>query len=243
MQPEAFPRIRLAADQAVIVEFGDVIDEAINRRVIGLDDDLADCPIAGVVESIPTYRSLFVRYDPVCIRRAALIEELQQRIASSRASNKKGRLWTVPALYGGQAGQDLDEVARVHDLTTAEVIALHCGARYRVFMIGFMPGYAYLGGLPKALHTPRLSNPRPLTAAGGLAIGGAQASISSVQSPSGWHFLGRTPVKMFDPHREQPIIMHAGDEVRFERITPAEAEKFDRISAAGGVPADCEVLT
>jgi len=224
------------------VEFGEEIDAAINMRVIGLDDDIAKRPIDGVIETIPTYRSLFVRYDPTNTCAADLMEDLQSRMASSGERHMNSRLWTVPAHYGGEAGLDLDEVARLHDLSTEEVIAVHCGARYRVFMIGFMPGYAYLGGLPEALHTPRLANPRPLTAAGGLAVGGKQASINSVQSPSGWRFLGRTPLKLFDPARDPAILMHAGDEVCFERIGAAKAQRLDSISSAGGVTATCEDL-
>ena len=243
MPETAYPRFRHAADQAVIVEFGDTIDAAVNRQVIGLDQDLAERPLAGVLETIPTYRSLFVRYDPLSTSAEALIEDLTARAAASGERPTSGRLWTVPALYGGEAGEDLDEVARIHGLTSEEVIALHSAARYQVFMIGFMPGYAYLGGLPEALHTPRLVNPRPLTAAGGIAIGGVQASISSVASPSGWRFLGRTPLKLFDPSRDPAILMRAGDEVRFERVDAGEAARLDAVSAAGGIVATCEELS
>ncbi len=243
MPDEAFPRFRAAADQAVIVEFGVTIDAEINRRVTGLDRDIAHRPIAGVVECIPTYRSLFVRYDPIQTSAANLIEDLRHRVASPGESQAQGRLWTVPAFYGGEAGQDLDEVARIHGLTTEEVIALHCGARYRVFMIGFMPGFAYLGGLHETLHTPRLAAPRPLMAAGGLAIGGMQASITSVPGPSGWRFLGRTPLKLFDLTRDPEILIHAGDEIRFERVDAAEAARLDAIADAGGVPATCEEMS
>lgn len=242
MRDESPVRFLRAADQAVIVEFGDTIDAAINRRVVGLDDALAAKPISGVLETIPTYRSLFVRYDPVITSGSDLIAALRERLPSVGEQQSSGRLWTVPAHYGGAAGIDLDDVARLHGLTAEEVIALHSGARYRVFMIGFMPGYAYLGGLPEVLHTPRLENPRPLLPAGGLAIGGRQASINSVAAPSGWRFLGRTPLKLFDPVRDPAILMRAGDEVRFERIDAAEAERLDAVADAGGIPAACEPL-
>ena len=243
MQDEGFPRFRRAADQAVIVEFGVTIDAEINRQVTELDRDIARRPIAGVVECIPTYRSLCVRYDSIQTSAANLIEDLRHRIASPGENQEQGRLWTVPAFYGGEAGRDLDDVAQIHGLTTEEVIALHCGTRYRVFMIGFMPGFAYLGGLHETLHTPRLATPRPLMAAGGLAIGGIQASINSVPGPSGWRFLGRTPLILFDLARDPAILIHAGDEVRFERVDAAEALRLDTISDSGGVPATCEELS
>ena len=242
MSNEGGPRFVLAADQAVIVEFGESIDLEVNKQVIGLDQELAEHPIDGVLETVPTYRSLFVRYDPTKRRAAGILEELRKRISAAQPSHGEKRLWTVPVHYGGEAGLDLDEVARIHDLMTEDVIAIHMSVRYRVYMIGFMPGYAYLGGLPEVLHTPRLTQPRPLTPAGGISIGGMQASINSVQSPSGWRFLGRTPLRLFDPGREPPFLLQAGDEVRFERITAEEAERLDAISDAGGVPATCEDL-
>ena len=145
-------------------------------------------------------------------------------------------------LYGGEAGPDLDDVSRMHDLTSEEVITLHSRARYRVYMIGFMPGYAYLGGLPEALHTSRLDRPRPSMPSGSIAVGGVQTSIFSVTCPSGWRVLGRTPLRMFDRARTPPILMAVGDEVRFDPVSIAEAARLEKATESGDLPAVCEVM-
>lgn len=239
---EGYPRLRHAADQAVIVEFGDRIDPVINMQVTGLDRDLAASPVAGVLETVPTYRSLCVRYDPLAIRSADLIAELRRRLSCISEHQGARRLWTVPVLYGGEAGPDLDDVSRMHDLTSEEVITLHSRARYRVYMIGFMPGYAYLGGLPEALHTSRLDRPRPSMPSGSIAVGGVQTSIFSVTCPSGWRVLGRTPLRMFDRARTPPILMAVGDEVRFDPVSIAEAARLEKATESGDLPAVCEVM-
>lgn len=238
----AEPRLLAAGDQALVVEFSDRIDPQDNARVIALDRDLAAHPIPGVMETTPSYRSLLVQYDPDVIRGAALGSLLLERAAAARGETLARRLWHVPVLYGGAAGLDLEEIARLKGLSPAEVIGLHAGAEYRVYMIGFVPGYAYLGGLPEALHLPRLATPRQLTPAGGIAIGGRQASVGSVASPSGWRFLGRTPLRSFDPARSRPFVFEAGDAIRFHAIAEAEAGRLDALSARGEICADLEEM-
>ncbi len=242
MPKKAYPRFLQAADQGVIIEFGETVDPVVNRQVISLDQDLARQPVDGVLETIPTYRSLFIRYDPIRRSSASLIDELQCRITEELSDEVERRLWTVPAFYGGEAGLDLEDVARVHGLSVDEVTALHSNARYRVYMIGFMPGFAYLGGLPDAIHTSRLTNPRPLCPAGAISIGGMQSAINSVASPSGWRLIGRTPLRLFDPKREPAILLRAGDEVQFECISEDEAARLDALTEAGEVTASCEEL-
>jgi KipI family sensor histidine kinase inhibitor len=229
MQAKKYPRFRHAADHAVIVEFGESIDLATNLMVAALDRNLEHGPISGVLETVPTYRSLCVCYDPLLIRSAALIEELRCRIPDVSGAS-------------GPGGRDLEDVARLNGLTTEEVVTLHSQAHYRVYMIGFMPGYAYLGGLPKALHTSRLSRPRPSEPRGSVAIGGTQTSIFSVQSPCGWRVVGHTPLRLFDPARNPAILIHTGDEIRFEPVSASRAEQLEKISEAGGIPASYEVL-
>ena len=236
------PKILAAGDQAVVVEFSDAIDPEVNARVIALDLLLADQPIAGVVETVPTYRSLLVSYDPAVIRGADLGSLLLERSRSALPDATSSRLWHVPVLYGHEAGVDLDAMAEMKGLTTDEVIAVHSGATYRVYMIGFTPGYAYLGGLPERLHTPRLTTPRQLTAAGGIAVGGMQACVSSVASPSGWRFLGRTPLRSFDPGRATPFVFQAGDHIRFHAIDAGKAARLDLLSAKGEICAELEQL-
>lgn len=236
------PKILAAGDQALVVEFSSVIDPEDNARVIALDEELRLQPVEGVVETVPTYRSLLVCYDPERIRGAELGALLVARSRTLSADARSRRRWHVPVLYGHEAGLDLEAMAEMKGLSTDEIIAIHSGATYRVYMIGFSPGYAYLGGLPEILHTPRLKAPRQLTAAGGIAVGGMQACVGALASPSGWRFLGRTPLRSFDPQRATPFVFEAGDEIRFHAIDPAEAVRLDRLTEKGEICAELEHL-
>ena len=228
------PKILHCGDQALTVQLSEEVDEAANRRVIALADSLDKAPLAGVVEAVPTYRSLLVRYDPVGIRGAALEDALLSRLdALEDVPGGEGRLWRLPVLYGATVGQDLDDLASEKGLSADELVALHSGAEYRVYMIGFAPGFAYLGGLPKVLHAPRLPRPRQNIPAGAVGIGGQQGNINSLAGPSGWRFLAWTPIRIFDPRRAEPFLLHAGDRVRFSPVGRAEAERIAEASARG----------
>ncbi len=227
------PRILSAGDQALTVEFSDHIDESVNRRVIALADSLDRDPVAGLLECVPTYRSLLVLYDPEVVRGGALGALLLDRVCGLDTEAAPGRLWQVPVVFGGPAGLDLEDLAAQKGLSVDALITAFTTPEYRVHMIGFAPGFAYLGGLPKALHTPRLAKPRQRVDAGAIGIGGQQANINSVPGPSGWRFLGRTPLRLFDPDRASPFLMRAGDSVRFEPIDTATAARLDAAVAAG----------
>lgn len=226
-------RILAAGDGALVVEFGDVIDPAVNDRVLALDARVADAEIRGVVETIPTYRSLQVVYDPLVVAARDLVPRLHKLAEKRGRAARKASQWTVPVCYGGDFGEDLAWVAETHGMTPDEVIALHSEGTYRVYMIGFTPGFAYLGGLPEALHTPRRENPRTRVPAGSIAIGGQQAAVFSVEAPSGWHMLGRTPVRTFDLRREPPFLIAPGDIVRFAAIDAAGFEALAARAEAG----------
>jgi KipI family sensor histidine kinase inhibitor len=238
--PAVYPRILACGDSAVVIELSDQIDEAVNRRVVALADDLARSKIDGVVETVPTYRSLLVVYDPLCVRGRALGAKLLERLATIELGSEKARRVVVPVVYGGDAGLDLAALADMKQMTPKELVAMHAAAAYRVYMIGFAPGFAYLGGLPEALHTPRLAVPRQRIEASAIGIGGKQASINSVPGPSGWRFLGRTPLKLFDPARTEPFLLRAGDSVRFRAIETEEAAELDASVAAGTYAVECE---
>jgi len=238
--PVAAVRMLQAGDQALVVEFGDTIDAALNRLVQALDRRVAAARIDGVIETVPTYRSLMVVYDPLRIGSAALRRQLARLVPKKAESDAPARRWTLPVAYGGEQGLDLEQVARAHDLTTDEVIALHSGAEYRVYMIGFSPGLAYLGGLPERLHTPRRTSPRLKVPAGSVSIGGIQAAVFSVEIPSGWHLLGRTPERMFDLRRAQPFLLGAGDRVRFRPISRDDYVRLAALSERGETVAECE---
>ena len=143
-----------------------------------------------------------------------------------------------PVCYGGDFGEDLEWLARTRDLTTDEVVRLHAGALYRVYMIGFMPGFAYLGGLPEEIHTPRRENPRTHVPAGSVALGGIQSAIFSIAAPSGWHMLGRTPARGFDLRRQPPFLIDAGDLVRFKPISADAFARLDEMAERGETVAE-----
>ncbi|MBO9195216.1 5-oxoprolinase subunit PxpB [Rhizobium sp. 16-449-1b] len=228
-----YPRIIACGDSALVVEFSDQIDEETNERVIALADMLATRPITGVIETVPTYRSLLVAYDPVIIRGKTLSSSLQTLLGELSVGGATARRITVPVLYGEKVGIDLDELADMKQMSREELIALHASADYRVYMIGFAPGFSYLGGLPQQLHTPRLAVPRQRIEASSIGIGGKQASINSVPGPSGWRFIGRTPLRLFDPSRPQPFLLRAGDRVRFRPVDADEAERLDAAVSRG----------
>ncbi|MBT9433023.1 5-oxoprolinase subunit PxpB [Candidatus Sodalis endolongispinus] len=221
-------RILPIADQAVCVDFGEVIDEQINQRVTALAARVKDAALTGVVSLIPTYRALTVGYDSTQIRQALLVAQLKALLTQPDAPGQRAKCWTIPVSYGGDHGVDLAALAALHHLTPQQVISLHCAATYRVYMIGFMPGFAYLGGLDHRLHTPRRESPRLKTPAGSISIGGMQTAVGSVEAPSGWHLIGRTPVHSFVPDRETPFLFSAGDHVCF---TPVAAADFTRLQA------------
>lgn len=217
------PTFHPAGDAALSVQFGTAINPAANAAVIALSAALDADPILGVTETVPTYRSLLILYDPTQLRATALQDEVLQRLAQRGKSAEAGRLWHVPVHYGGPAALDLATLAAEKSLTVPELIELHQSAEYRVYMIGFAPGFAYLGGLPDALHTPRLQTPRQMVPAGAIGIGGRQASINSVAGPSGWRFIGATPVRAFDPRRDDPFLFAAGDRIHFTAVSEDEA--------------------
>jgi KipI family sensor histidine kinase inhibitor len=236
-----FPRILACGDSALSVELSDTIEEAVSERVIALAQSLTDRPVEGVEELLPTYRSLTVFYDPETVRGRNLAAILHQRLDTLVIANGNARRFDVPVVYGGAVGMDLQELAEMKGLTVSQLIELHSSAEYRVYMIGFAPGFAYLGGLPEMLHTPRLATPRQRIEAGAIGIGGKQASINSVPGPSGWRFLGRTPLRLFDPAWPEPFLLKAGDRVTFRPVNEDEAEALDRAVAAGQMTGEAAV--
>lgn len=236
MQFAPAPRILLCGDTALTVEFGDAIDPALNARVLALDAALRDHP--AIFETVPTYRSLLVHYDPVAIRFDELSREILALAADLPATPAAGPTWRIPVTYGGEFGIDLDQTAASHDLAPEELIRRHAAPTYQVYMIGFMPGFALLGGLDPSIATPRRTSPRLKTPAGTISIGGIQALVGSIEAPSGWHLLGRTPVRNFMAGREPVFILKPGDKVKFEPISPTEFGRLERAAEAGEIVAE-----
>ena len=214
-----FPRILPVGDAALVVEFGEEIHPDIHRRVLALDHALAADPFPGLRETVPTYRSLLVYYDP----RQLSWDEARRLVANALARNTdtpmpEPREVEIPVVYGGEFGPDIGFVAAHTGLSEEEVVRLHTSVTYTVYMLGFAPGFVYLGGLPEALATPRLPTPRPSVPAGSVGIAGLQTGIYGLSTPGGWRLIGRTPLTMLDLNRQPPTLLQPGDRVRFVRI-------------------------
>ncbi|MFG1347687.1 allophanate hydrolase subunit 1 [Xanthobacter autotrophicus DSM 431] len=235
--PEAPAALRLldAGEAALVAEFGDRVDPVLNDRVLALDTALAARDLPGVRESVPTYRSLMIHYDPLVIDRATLAAEVTKLARTVRGTERRGALWTIPCCYDPVYGEDIAAVAAATGLTPDEVVKLHSGARYRLYMYGFAPGYCYLGGLPKQLAVPRRVKPRPPHPPNVIMIGGGLTSIASVSMPTGWWLLGRTPETMFSLTRDPPVLLAVGDELTFEPIDRATFLALEARAAAGEV--------
>jgi KipI family sensor histidine kinase inhibitor len=231
MSERSEPRILACGDAALAVEFGDVIDPALNAQVLALDAALAGRP--WLVETVPTYRSLLVHYDPTVIGYAELSTELLRAAQAVEAVAASGTTWNIPVAYGGEHGIDLEATAATHGITPDELVRRHSAPTYQVYMIGFLPGFAYLGGLDPSIATPRRTTPRLKTPPGTISIGGVQALVASIEAPSGWHLLGRTPVRNFMPGRDPVFLLQPGDKVRFQPIAAAAFYELDRAAAAG----------
>ena len=229
------PRYLPAGESALVVECGDRIDEAIHDRVLALDEAVAAARLPGVIETVPTYRSLMIHFDPRRTSTQALAEAVKG-LNPSGSRRKTPRHWRVPACYDPPFAEDLDEVAAALGLTPELIVALHCGALYRVYMYGFAPGFTFLGGLPDALAIARRSAPRPPVQPGSLLIAGGQALIASISMPTGWYQIGRTPARVFDWRREPMGLADIGDTIQFERIDAAAfaAMTLDAQTTAGG---------
>ncbi|MFI5184483.1 MAG: 5-oxoprolinase subunit PxpB, partial [Vicinamibacteria bacterium] len=213
-----FPRILAVGDAALTVELGDAIDREINARVQALGRSVALDPPPGVVEAVPTHRSLLVVYDPTLTDRRALKHDLLERVAGAAERPEPGALRVVSVLYGGDDGPDLGEVAAQARLTEAEAVRLHSGREYSAYMVGFSPGFAYLGDLDPRLATPRRRTPRVRVPRGSVAIAGRLTGIYPSSSAGGWSLIGRTNVSLFDPTGEPPGLILPGDRVRFQAV-------------------------
>ena len=237
---EAFPPPRFLAcgDAAVTIEFGTAIDPAISTRVLALDAEINAQKIPGLIETVPTYRSLMVQFDSLIFDYERFQQQVRSVAETLEAAPASGRRWKVPVVYGGTFGIDLDATAERHGLTPAQLIEKHTAPVYRVYMIGFMPGFTYLGGLDPSIATSRRTDPRPMTPAGCISIGGIQALIAGQAMPSGWHILGLTPVRTFMAGREPAFLTAPGDEVVFEPVDAARWDALDRAAAAGELVAE-----
>jgi inhibitor of KinA len=221
-------------DHAVIIQLGDSIDESTHQLVRAVCARLDEAPIPGVIEYVPAFASVAIHYDPLRVPGAGLGSPHSRLIGALRVALSSTRdeivppapVVEIPVCYGGGLGPDLEDVARAHDLSVDEVVEIHSGGEYLVYMVGFMPGFAYLGGLSDRIATPRRSVPRTRVPAGTVGIGGSQTGVYPLESPGGWNLIGRTPQRMFLPEKEPPTLLEIGDRVRFRPITRAEYDSM-----------------
>jgi inhibitor of KinA len=210
-------------DRMVLVELPEEISLAVHSQVLWLASELEKSAIGGVVEWIPSYRSLGVVYDPDQISYHDLVARLKELESSSNPSTQTASSCVeIPVCYGGEMGPDLNFVAQHNQLSAEEVIQIHASMDYRVYLLGFSPGFPYLGGMSPRIATPRLEEPRLRVPAGSVAIGGNQTGIYPSETPGGWRLIGRTPLRVFDLERGSPFLLNAGDAVRFRAITAHE---------------------
>lgn len=220
-------KIKLTGDTSLLVEFGNEISYEINAKVRAFNILLKKNNIAGIVETVPTYRSVTIHYKPEIIRYKELAERLEVIIASiDDVEFEPAVVVEVPVLYGGDEGPDLEYVAKYNNKTPHEVIEIHSSTEYLIYMLGFTPGFTYLGGMSKEIATPRKQTPRVKIPAGSVGIAGEQTGAYPIDSPGGWQLIGQTPVKLYDPNRENPILLEAGQYVKF---VPIDRETFVRI--------------
>jgi KipI family sensor histidine kinase inhibitor len=239
-EPSDAATFRIAGDQAVVVELGDDISRATNARVRRLDRALRESAIEGVIDTVPSYRSLLVYYEPRSISHTDLIEMLKSILSEASGANERTKRWHLPVLYGAECAADLSALAGKVGHSEEEIIRIHSGAEYMVYMVGFSPGFSYLGELPRALEVPRKLVPARSVPANSIQIGGAQTAVSSMPMPSGWYIVGRTAVWMYDLRRTSPFLLAAGDLVRFHPVGAGEFAALGERAERGELEPDWE---
>ncbi|MDL2327451.1 5-oxoprolinase subunit PxpB [Ruminococcaceae bacterium OttesenSCG-928-A11] len=236
-------KYRPVGDSALTMVFGDAIDPVVNARVLAMAQAVEQARLPGVGEVCPAYASLLVQYDPLTVDYRALVRLLKRLERAPGAGTAPApRRLELPVLYGGPGGPDLGHVAGHTGLSPAEVIALHSGRDYPIYMIGFLPGFPYLGGMDGRLATPRLATPRVRIPPGSVGIAGGQTGVYPLPSPGGWQLVGRTPVRLYDPARPEPVPFRAGDFIRFVAVDEGRYDEIEeKVAREGWFPPPEEV--
>jgi KipI family sensor histidine kinase inhibitor len=231
MQPSS--RILVSGDTALVIEFGDRVDREANGLVLALAERIEAAAVPGIVEAVPTFRSLMLHYDPLTISHAQLKAQIAPLLEGLVATERRGRRWRFPACYHESVALDLAEVAERTGLNVSQIVARHSAATFHVYMVGFSPGFPYMGGLPPELELPRRATPRIKVPRGSVAVAMSMTAIYPMESPGGWHVLAQTPVSLWDLRRTQPVLLAPGDRVAFEPISLREHEALLSRTAAG----------
>lgn len=226
------PTISPVGDRAISIDFGQVIDPTINRHIRQTIERIKELQLDGIIELVPTYCALLVEYDAMLYSYSEICNIIEPTLEEgmTNTTNELVTVVEVPTVYGGEFGSDLRFVASHNHLSEDEVISIHSGTDYLVYMLGFIPGFTYLGGMDPRIATPRLSSPRTLIPAGSVGIAGEQTGTYPSDSPGGWQIIGRTPVTMYDMSKAQAALLKAGDYVRY---VPIDESEFHRIKALG----------
>lgn len=236
-EQKGIPKLIAVSDSALLIEFECKISTEISNQVLALKYAIETVGISGVQECVAGYRSLLVHYDclrlPLAQLQNALAPLLDQLISSKQSTNLEFKTWRVPVLYRGEGALDLDAVAKLHGLTTDEVVRLHKQSEFRVFMVGFAPGWCYLGGLDPKLATPRLESPRLTVPKGCISIGGQQGMIGGQAMPSGWRLLGQTPVQTYAAKRTPPFFIEVGDRIEFYEVNQRDFNQMQKAADGG----------
>ena len=220
-----YPRILPTGDRALCVEFGNEIDEHINARLMGFIKLLSDEKIKGIEEFVPSFRSVLIHYNPSLISYGEMVGIIESALQKPfHETSHKKKVVKIPVCYEGEFAPDIEFVAEHAGLSVEEVIKIHTGKPYLVYMLGFQPGFPYLGGLDERIHTPRLESPRIKLEAGSVGIGGGQTGLYPMESPGGWQIIGVTPVRCYNPEKSKPIPYKAGDYIQFFSIKSEEFE-------------------
>lgn len=226
------PIISPVGDCAISIDFGQVIDPKINRHIRQTIERIQELKLDGITELVPTYCALLIQYDAMLYSYSDICNLMEPLLEPSVTNDANDRVTVIeiPTVYGGEFGPDLGFVASHNNLSEDEVVAIHSGTDYLVYMLGFIPGFTYLGGMDPRIATPRLSSPRTLIPAGSVGIAGEQTGTYPSDSPGGWQIIGRTPVTMYDMSKKQAALLSAGDYVRY---VPIDEVEYNRIKALG----------
>ncbi|WP_405097416.1 5-oxoprolinase subunit PxpB [Oceanobacillus sp. FSL H7-0719] len=227
-------KIEVYGDRGMRVQLGDSISKETNEQIRSLSALLEKENINGIIEWIPTYTSVTIYYDPAQISYETLEGRMNSLYGSlSQIDIPPAEVITIPVCYGGESGPDLQHVAEVNQLTEEEVIQIHTGSDYLIYMMGFSPGFPYLGGMSEKIATPRLASPRAKIPAGSVGIAGSQTGVYPSESPGGWQIIGRTPLDLYNPNSDRPILLQTGNYVRFKQVSEKEYEKIVQAISEG----------
>lgn len=228
-------KILAEGDSSLLIVFGNEISPKLNAKVSAMVRLLRSTRIEGVIGMIPSYCAILINYNPSIISYSEIHQRVQKLLKMGETAGEimQKKIFEIPVCYGGEFGPDIENIAANANMSVEEVIKIHSSKDYLIYMIGFLPGFCYLGGLDERIHTPRLTTPRLKIKEGSVGIGGSSTGIYPMESPGGWQLMGLTPVKTYDPNRETPILLEAGNYIRFIPIDEAEYTRIKELSDAG----------